>query len=185
MKRKIRILSTVATMALVATVMCVGIYAATRVDITGSGSITFTATDVYANVTIVQSDVGTVYTKNFGKDQAPGAELSDTVTFETFVIDSATRQATVTITVKNNFETDTAIEATVTAAAEKDGATYDGVTIDVSGEDGVTIEDGVTTIAAADTETIIVTIGLTDAAVKNGVDEGVTFEFTLSLERAA
>lgn len=176
MKRKIRILSTVATMALVATVMCVGIYAATRVDITGSGSITFTATDVYADVTIVQSGAGTVYTNSFGKDQAPGAELSDTVKFATFAIDPATRQATVTITVKNNFETDTAIKATVTAEAKKDGVTYDGVTIDVSGE---------TTIAAAGTETITVTIGLTDDAVKNGVDEGVTFEFTLSLERAA
>lgn len=179
MKRKIRILSTVATMALVATVMCVGIYAATRVDITGSGSITFTATDVYADVTIVQSGAGTVYANSFGKDQAPGAELSDTVTFATFAIDPATRQATVTITVKNNFETDTAIKAMVTAEAKKDSATYDGVTIAVSGEDGVT------TIAAADTETITVTIGLTDDAVKNGVDEGVTFEFTLSLERAA
>ena len=144
-----------------------------------SGSITFTATDVYADVTIVQSGAGTVYDNSFGKDQAPGAVLSDTVTFETFAIDSATRKATVTITVENNFETETAIKATVTAEAKKDGATYDGVTIDVPGEKGVT------TIAAADTGTITVTIGLTDAAVKNGVDEGVTFEFTLSLERAA
>lgn len=178
MKRKIRILSTVATMALVATVMCVGIYAATRVDITGSGSITFTATDVYADVTIVQG-ADEVYSRSFGKDENPGAVMSETVDFQTFAIDPATRQATVTITVKNNFEADTAIEATVTAEAKKDGATYDGVTIAVSGEAGVT------TIAAAGTETITVTIGLTDDAVKNGVDEGVTFEFTLSLERAA
>lgn len=134
---------------------------------------------MYADVTIVQSGAGTVYDNSFGKDQAPGAVLSDTVTFETFAIDSATRKATVTITVENNFETETAIKATVTAEAKKDGATYDGVTIDVPGEKGVT------TIAAADTGTITVTIGLTDAAVKNGVDEGVTFEFTLSLERAA
>lgn len=175
MKRKIRILSTVATMALVATVMCVGIYAATRVDITGSGSITFTATDVYANVTIVQG-ADEVYSRSFGKDQAPGAVLSETVTFKTFAIDPATRQATVTITVKNNFEKVTAIEAAVTAEAKKGDATYDGVTIAVSGE---------TTIAAASTETITVTIKLTDDAVKNGVDEGVMFEFTLSLERAA
>lgn len=175
MKRKIRILSTVATMALVATVMCVGIYAATHVNITGSGSITFTATDVYADVTIVQG-ADEVYFRSFGKNDNPGAELSDTVPFKTFVIDSATRKATVTITVENNFEAVTAIEAAVTAEAKKDGVTYDGVTIDVSGE---------TTIAAAGTETITVTIGLTDAAVKNGVDEGVTFEFTLSLERAA
>lgn len=178
MKRKIRILSTVATMALVATVMCVGIYAATRVDITGSGSITFTATDVYANVTIVQG-ADEVYSRSFGKDENPGAELSDTVTFKTFAIDPETRKATVTITVENNFETETAIKATVTAEAKKGDATYDGVTIAVSGEAGVT------TIAAADTGTITVTIGLTDAAVKNGVDEGVTFEFTLSLVRAA
>lgn len=179
MKRKIRILSTVATMALVATVMCVGIYAATRVDITGSGSITFTATDVYADVTIVQSDVGTVYTKSFGKDQAPGAVLSETVDFQTFAIDPTTRQATVTIKVKNNFEADTAITATVKAEAKKDDAAYDGVTVAVSGDAGVT------TVAAAGTETITVTIKLTDDAVKNGVDEGVMFEFTLSLERAA
>ena len=179
MKRKIRILSTVATMALVATVMCVGIYAATRVDITGSGSITFTANDVYADVTIAQSGAGTVYTNSFGKDQAPGAEMSDTVTFQTFAIDPTTRQATVTITVKNNFEADTAIAATVTAEAKKDGSAYDGVTIDVSGEAGVT------EIAAAGTETITVTIGLTDDTIKNGVEEGVTFEFSLSLERAA
>ena len=179
MKRKIRILSTVATMALVATVMCVGIYAATRVDITGTGSITFTATDVYADVTIAQSGVGTVYTNSFGKDQAPGEAMTDTVDVRAFAIDPATRQATVTITVKNNFEAVTAIKATVTAEAKKAGATYDGVTIAVSGEDGVT------TVAAAGTETITVTIGLTDDAVKNGVDEGVTFEFTMSLERAA
>lgn len=179
MKRKIRILSTVATMALVATVMCVGIYAATRVDITGTGSITFTATDVYADVTIAQSGVGTVYTNSFGKDQAHGEAMTDTVDFQTFAIDPATRQATVTITVKNNFEEDTAIKATVTAEAKKDGSAYDGVTIAVSGEAGVT------TVAAAGTETITVTIGLTDDAIKNGVEEGVTFEFTLSLERAA
>ena len=180
MKRKIRILSTVATMALVAAVMCVGIYAATTVNITGSSSITFTANDVYADVTIAQSGAGTVYTNSFGKDQAPGEAMTDTVTFQTFAIDPTTRQATVTITVKNNFDADTtAITATVTAEAKKDGSAYDGVTIDVSGEAGVT------TVAAAGTETITVTIGLTDDAVKNGVEEGVTFEFSLSLERAA
>lgn len=179
MKRKIRILSTVATMALVATVMCVGIYAATRVDITGSGSITFTATDVYADVTITQG-ADEVYSRSFGKNDNPGAVMSETVDFQTFAIDPTTRQATVTITVKNNFDADTtAITATVTAEAKKDGSAYDGVTIDVSGEAGVT------TVAAAGTETITVTIRLTDDAVKNGVEEGVTFEFTLSLERAA
>lgn len=46
MARRIRIVATIVAMALAASIMCIGIYAATQVSINGSGTISMTAKDV-------------------------------------------------------------------------------------------------------------------------------------------
>lgn len=67
MARRIRIVATIVAMALVASIMCIGIYAATQVSVNGSGTISMTAKDVAATVKGTQqynseavTDLGTV-----------------------------------------------------------------------------------------------------------------------------
>lgn len=58
MKRTARIIVTVAAMALTIAIMCVGIFAATKVTLTSSCStVSFTASDVSATVTATRSGI--------------------------------------------------------------------------------------------------------------------------------
>ena len=50
MRRKVRIFSTIVSLALVLAVMCVGIWAASSVTLSSTGTLTFNPTDVNATV---------------------------------------------------------------------------------------------------------------------------------------
>lgn len=107
MRKKFRIFSTLTAMVLVVIVMCVGIWAATRAEVTGSGSLSFTGgSDVKATVTIYSSDgiIGDQETQTFKFD---GSESSSTSTksfeFGQLVFSSSKQSYSFTITVQNDF----------------------------------------------------------------------------------
>ena len=57
MKRKFKIISTLTAMVAVMLTMCVGILAAKKVSFAGNSTLSFSATDVFATVTI-QEQIG-------------------------------------------------------------------------------------------------------------------------------
>ena len=100
MARRIRIVATIVAMALVASIMCIGIYAATQVSVNGSGTISMTAKDVAATVKGTQqynseavTDLGTVEFALNGTEIEGTLNLKDTITF-TSVNDTATIKLT-------------------------------------------------------------------------------------------
>ena len=83
MRRKVRIFSTIVSLALVLAVMCVGIWAASSVTLSSTGTLTFNPTDV--NATVAFADAGGTKQVNFGQesysfDETTTAE-SHSVTF--------------------------------------------------------------------------------------------------------
>lgn len=66
MRRKVRIFSTIVSLALVLAVMCVGIWAASSVTLSSTGTLTFNPTDV--NATVAFADAGGTKQVNFGQE---------------------------------------------------------------------------------------------------------------------
>ncbi len=179
MKRNIRIASTITTMLLVVAIMCVGIFAATQISVTGNGTLTFSAQDVYATVTVDNQEAGEgvtegVRTWTFDKDTAPGESATESLTFSPISVDPTTRTATVKVTVKNDFSADSGIGISAALSVTSN----DTELVTVSGAETATVAQGAT-------KEFTVTFTLTDKAVEAGLGEGVTFAFSLTLTRAA
>lgn len=181
MKRNIRIVSTLTTMLLVIAIMCVGIFAATQINVTGNGTLTFSAEDVYATVTVDHQAEGEgvsggVKTWTFDKDTDPGIEMTESLNFADIAVDKATRTATVTVTVQNDFGADTGIGiSAVLAVTSKDTAL-----VTVSGTETATVSAG-----EENKKTFTVIFTLTDKAIEEGLGaDGVDFDFSLTLTRA-
>ena len=180
MRRKVRIASTVVSMLLVAAIMCVGVFAATQVTMNGEGKITFTAEDVFATVTIDNQADGEgvsdgVRTWTFDATNNPGTSLTESLNFKSMAIDPATYSTTLTITVKNNLE----------AGGEAIAA---NLAVTSNNTELVTVEStpSYTIEAGAEATTITVKFNLTEKAKQQGLGaDGVTFDFVLTLARAA
>lgn len=177
MKRNIRIVSTLTTMLLVIAIMCVGIFAATQINVTGNGTLTFSAEDVYATVTVdhqAEGDGG-VKTWTFDKDTDPGIEMTESLHFADIAVDRATRTATVTVTVQNDFGADTGIKISAALVV-----TSNTEFVTVSGTETATVSAG-----EENKKTFTVTFTLTDKAIEEGLGaDGGEFTFSLTLTRA-
>lgn len=180
MKRNIRIVSTITTMLLVIAIMCVGIFAATQINVTGNGTLTFSAEDVYATVTVEHQAEGEgvsegVKTWTFDKDTDPGIEMTAPLNFADIAVDKATRTATVTVTVQNDFGADTGIKISAALVV-----TSNEEFVTVSGTETATVSAG-----EENKKTFTVTFTLTDKAIEEGLGaDGVDFDFSLTLTRA-
>lgn len=193
MNRTVKMVSIVVAIAMVIAVMCVGIYAATNVNVSGQSNITFKATDVYATVTVdkqvEENDNNGIFTKTF-TDENVGDDVTDTyketLNFVDFALSSKQKTATVNVTVKNDFDANSgiAINAIITAKAMYDGQEYADVVVTVEAVDAqYNAETGVV-IAENTTQNFVITISVSSTVVKNGLPDGVTFAFNMDLTRA-
>lgn len=193
MNRTVKMVSIVVAIAMVIAVMCTGIYAATNVNVQGTSSITFKATDVYATVTVdsqkEENGNNGVYIQTFTDANLGSSDndiYTDALNFIDFALSSKTKTATVKATVKNDFDIDSGVlvNAIINAKAMKDGEEYADVIITVEAEGATYNAETGIVIAEAATQTFVITISVSDAVVKNGLPEGVTFAFDMVLTRA-
>lgn len=119
MRRKVRIFSTIVSLALVLAVMCVGIWAASKRHVKSTGTLTFNPTDV--NATVAFADAGGTKQVNFGQesysfDETTTAE-SHSVTFTFAEANKTTDTWVFTVTVTNTFAagSDITIDSKLTA----------------------------------------------------------------------
>lgn len=173
MKKRIRIISTVLSLVLVVATLCVGIWAATQVSVTGSGNLSFTGSDVYATVTLESSSgvtFGASATKTITFE--PGTQTQDNIAVAGLEFTSSdTTAKTFTVKVKNDFQSDS-IDVVLTATVQESKP----FTASVS-------ESGTATVAAAGEKTFTVTITYTGQA--SGSDDTATFNFELELTKTA
>ena len=173
MKKRIRIISTVLSLVLVVATLCVGIWAATQVSVTGSGNLSFTGSDVYATVTL-ESSSGVTFDASATKTITfvPGTQTQDNIAVAGLEFTSSDMTAkTFTVKVKNDFQSDS-IDVVLTATVEESKP----FTASVS-------ESDTATVAAAGEKTFTVTITYTGQA--SGSDDTATFNFNLSLTKTA
>lgn len=173
MKKRIRIISTVLSLVLVVATLCVGIWAATQVSVTGSGNLSFTGSDVYATVTL-ESSSGVTFDASATKTITfvPGTQTQKNIAVAGLEFTSSDPTAkTFTVKVKNDFQSDS-IDVVLTATVEESKP----FTASVS-------ESGTATVAAAGEKTFTVTITYTGEA--SGSDDTAMFNFNLSLTKTA
>lgn len=181
MARRIRIVATIVAMALVASIMCIGIYAATQVSVNGSGTVSMTAKDVAATVKGTQqynseatTDLGTVEFALNGTETEGTLNLKDTITFT-----SVNDTATIKLTVKNGFadKESNNVKATLTLTIPED-AGYTVKVNDVAYREAPVIE---TTEGEADA---VFTIVISVKETSQEADFLDNFAFKLDLEKA-
>ena len=123
MARRIRIVATIVAMALAASIMCIGIYAATQVSINGSGTISMTAKDVAATVTGEKGKNEEGLTQ-FGTQTFDVSSNTESYEWSLGEINFTTVNDTETIqlTVKNNFSNKESnnVKATLTLTIPED-----------------------------------------------------------------
>lgn len=176
MKKRIRIISTVLSLVLVVATLCVGIWAATQVSVTGSGNLSFTGSDVYATVTLESSESSSVTFDSSATKTItfkPGTQTQNNIAVAglEFTSSDMTAKKTFTVKVKNDFQSDS-INVVLTATVEESKP----FTASVS-------ESGTATVAAAGEKTFTVTITYTGQA--SGSDDTAMFNFNLSLTKTA
>lgn len=161
------------SLVLVVATLCVGIWAATQVSVTGSGNLSFTGSDVYATVTL-ESSSGVTFDASATKTITfvPGTQTQDNIAVAGLEFTSSDMTAkTFTVKVKNDFQSDS-IDVVLTATVQESKP----FTASVS-------ESGTATVAAAGEKTFTVTITYTGQA--SGSDDTATFNFELELTKTA
>lgn len=203
MKRTARLITTIAAIVLTLVIMSVGIYAATKITINnGATNILFSAKDVKATVTASRKmsteETATSLTitggtnGQFALTDNQGESYTESITVGNIVFNKVSDTFTLTLTVKNDFDT------TKEGISLKVG--YSASTSDTNGyveiaktKSGVTATtDDWTNIVVASGETLVITttISITSDTTKqnallvNGFN-GITFSFALNIERAA
>lgn len=137
MKLKAKLISTIAAFAMVLCLTIVGVWAATSVSVSVTGTVGFTASDV--NATVTGTITGITEEKTFSKVFDAASE-EDSATWDlsniTFVKDS---NVVITLTVKND-----STERSLTAKLENNGAASGTNTTAVLGQEAnlVTIPAG-------------------------------------------
>lgn len=180
MARRIRIVATIVAMALVASIMCIGIYAATQVSVNGSGTISMTAKDVAATVKGTQqynseavTDLGTVEFALNGTETEGTLNLKDTISFT-----SVNDTATIELTVKNGFadKESNNVKATLTLTIPEDA----GYTVKVN---DAAYTAAVTETTEGETD-VVFTIKISMKETSQEKDFSNNFAFKLDLEKA-
>lgn len=178
MARRIRIVATIVAMALAASIMCIGIYAATQVSINGSGTISMTAKDVAATVTGEKGKNEEGLTQ-FGTQTFDVSSNTESYEWSLGEINFTTVNDTETIqlTVKNNFSNKESnnVKATLTLTIPEDA--------------GYVVEVNDAAYTAAVTETtegetdVVFTIKISMKETSQEKDFSNNFAFKLDLEK--
>lgn len=194
MKRKFKLITSVASLCLAVALMAFGVYAATAPSVTVNGSVSFTASNVLASYKVEQNlaktkDADDAWTsKGEGKfiTTTADADAAKTVGLDELKLDDVKVTASYRMTIVSNF--DATSKATVKVAVGlPEMATKDGVTEEVTYEDetgrNLVAVEGAYVLAGGETLVVTYTITIDPAiastfAVENRV-------FTLNLSRGA
>lgn len=190
MKRRLRIISTSISIVLVAALLSIGIFAATTAKVGGGNTISFTATDVFATVSMTESANGaTASTVKFGvKDSVSFTDKTDTgtvgavqtATLTNATLSDASKTYVLTITIKNDFDATQAIIAKATATF---GTADLGYNADIqAGGAAYNAETGLE-IAANTSSTIVITVSIPEDSKVAQMGGSSTFNFTLDLTK--
>ena len=199
MRRKVRIVSTFISLALVLAVMCVGIWAATTAGIEGTGGVlNFNPTDVNATVTFTDkstdstaSDVADRKAVTFGAPAAANATITFDESIDDAENDAAEQSIAITfaaanrtsdkwvfeVKVKNDFAGSAAsgikIDSTLSATVPANSKFSVAVT-------GVTNPAEAQEIAAQAEITYTITITINDKATVENFNDTLTFSLLLA-----
>lgn len=183
MRRKVRIFSTIVSLALVLAVMCVGIWAASSVTLSSTdGVLTFNPTDV--NATVAFADADGTKTVSFGQESYSFNETTEnedhSVTFTFAEANRKTDTWVFTVTVTNTFAADSNI-------------TIDSkLTATVSAESNFEVEIKVGEEAAQATEVVTqgtpvvytITVSVKDSAPAKAFTDSLNFSLNLTQTQA-
>lgn len=192
MKRKFKLITSVASLCLAIALMAFGVYAASAPKLTVSGTVTFNAENVYATVTI-QKGKGTtlegitlndvavtngVWTTGTSNENAQAAANVD----ET--LDDQNVAYKYVVSIKNDFTQNVAIQGTfgTQIPALTAGTTGAELTATVAGGatgNGAVAANGTFTIAAGETATITVTLLINPAVAAANISAnlGMVIDF--------
>ena len=175
MKRKFKLFATVASLCLCFALMAFGVYAATNVKYTASGSVSFTVNDVFVTVTnnmvkklgdadetVVASTVASAksYTEDESSKVKTGTSLSADCTYGDVVFTKTGDYIKYTTTIKNDGESDIKVKFVVSTPTDTTHLNST-VTAQVTGEESATTYTGdVKTLTSNQTITLILTISL-------------------------
>ena len=103
MRKKFRIFSTLTAMVLVVIVMCVGIWAATQAEVTGTGTLSFAFNEIKATVQIDSADsiIENKTSKTFDFSDPTQPTATGEVAFTNLSFSSSKKDYTFTITITN------------------------------------------------------------------------------------
>lgn len=186
MRRKVRIFSTIVSLALVLAVMCVGIWAASSVTLSSTdGVLTFNPTDV--NATVAFADADGTKTVSFGQESYSFNETTEnedhSVTFTFAEANRKTDTWVFTVTVTNTFAADSNITIDSKLTATVSEQSNFKVEITVGEENTPAKETEVVTTSASVVYTITVSIN-NDAPAKAFTDN-LTFSLKLTQTTAS
>ena len=178
MRRKVRIFSTIVSLALVLAVMCVGVWAASNVTLSSTGTLTFKPTDVNATVAFANA-CGTKQV-SFGQESYSFDETTTTeshsVTFTFAEANKTTDTWVFTVTVTNTF------------AAGSDITIDSKLTATVSAESNFEVKIKVGEKDAQATEVVMqgtpvvytITVSVKDSAPAKAFTDNLTFSLNLT-----
>lgn len=196
MKRKFKLITSVASLCLAVALMAFGVYAASKPTVTINGTVSFSAEKVMADVTVTKGSAGTetgiTYAADGIKLDAVAGNVANLTAadnankaFSDVNVDlnDTTTYAGIKVVIKNTFATGSKSTVKITAADLPTAGSKPGVTVTV--KNGESVWDGTTAIElnaqASATITIIVHV---DPAVANAT-ESVAIAPVFTLERGA
>ncbi len=187
MRKKVRIFSTLVSLALVLAVMCVGIWAASKAEIGSTATLSFNPTDV--NATVAFADGGGDKTVSFfsdaqkqtalttlSYDENDTDDVNDTFYMEFAPLNRTSQTWVFTVTVTNDFATGSSITIDSKLSAT------------VSQNSNFSVDIKVGTQTAENTEVVSVgtplvytiTISINDGAPINSFSDTLTFSLELT-----
>lgn len=201
MKRTVRLVTSIAAIVLTVAIMCVGIFAATKITLNSSDlTLTFKATDVAATVTgtkkmSTDANADDITMPNGGKfkvTDSQGSTHTGTITLAPITFEKLDSCYVITFTVKNDFTAaeNVSIDAKLTVT---NGDTKDYIVDATTSKLGEAVEAAYTSatavsIGAGQSLTFTTTISITTDAtkqeeiLKSGFSS-IPFSFTLELTR--
>ena len=188
-RRKFRIISTIMAMMLTVAMMVMGVFAATQVTIHNSGTITFTASDVFADAKVYKltntddiSGMTPLAEGSYNATTAPGeANMSRSVALGNFLFTKADDYFVVAITVTNTFSdangANIGLEVSTPTVTNPAYTSY--INFDVT-VDGLT--NGYIPVGGTATVKIKISLANSGIIVEQGAAD-IGFEFNVELDR--
>lgn len=178
MRRKVRIFSTIVSLALVLAVMCVGIWAASNVTLSSTSTLTFNPTDVNAKVAFANKN-GTK-TVTFSEESYTFDETTEnenhSVTFTFAEANKTTDTWVFTVTVTNTFADGSDIKINSTLTATVSAESNFEVEIKVGEETAQTTE----VVTQGTPVVYTITVSVKDTAPAKTFTDSLTFSLNLT-----